>query len=281
MYELASELFPINRSITGDGVRQTLRIIQREVPELVIREIPSGTKCFDWDIPNEWNIRDAYIKDANGKKIVDFAESNLSVVGYSLPINAVMTLEELDKHIYSLVDQPTVIPYVTSYYKKNWGFCLPHEVRKSMKPGSYQVYIDSTLEPGSLTYGEILLPGESKEEILFSTYCCHPSMANNEVSGPVLTAFLANFIKSTNRRYSYRFVFAPETISRLGKSRAAINLGYSNKKNLSCLSDKLVALLDYDKRIKLNAIARSTVDGMGTERTADIIIQCNIMSNKD
>jgi len=212
MHDLATELFPICRSITGNGVRQTLAIIKRELPELQIFEVPSGTRCFDWVIPNEWNIRDAYIIDPNGEKIVDFKQSNLHVVGYSVPIDGTFSLKALRPHLYTLPERPDAIPYVTSYYQEHWGFCLPYRQFRALPSGTYQVKIDSTLAPGSLTYGELLIPGELEREVLLSTYVCHPSLANNELSGPVVAIALAKWLAQAPRRYTYRIIFIPETI---------------------------------------------------------------------
>ncbi len=205
-------LFPICRSITGNGVRETLKILREYIPIKNV-EITTGTKVLDWEIPNEWNINDAYIKTSNGDKIVDFKKNNLHVLGYSEPFEGKVKLEELKNHIYTLSDQPDLIPYITSYYQRRWGFCLSEDQFKTLKNGMYEIKIDSTLEPGNLTYADLIIKGKSKKEILISTYICHPSLANNELSGPVISTFLAKYLLENNDNYySYRFVFAPETI---------------------------------------------------------------------
>lgn len=241
MHQWATDLFPICRSITGDGVRQTLDYIGRLVPEMTVHEVPSGTQAFDWTVPMEWNIRGAYIEDESGRRIVDFARSNLHVVGYSTPVNEWMTLAELQPRLHSIPEQPDAIPYVTSYYAPRWGFCLPHSLRESLAEGRYHVVIDSTVAPGSLTYGEALFPGHDEHEILLSTYVCHPSMANNELSGPVVATALARWVASRpSRHFGFRIVFIPETIGsivyisrHLAELRRRTIAGYV----LSCIGD--------------------------------------------
>lgn len=241
MYSLVKELFPICRSITGDGVRKTLRIIQREIPELKIFEVPTGTKVFDWIVPKEWNIKGGYIETLEGKKVIDFADTNLHVMGYSLPIDKIVSREELLEMCYTIPEQPDYIPYVTSYYKERSGFCLSEKQKQALTEDTYHVVIDSTLENGSLTYGELLIPGNSKDEIFLSTYVCHPSMANNELSGPAVTVELAKYILANkDRRYSYRIIFIPETIGSI--TYLSKNLDYLQKHviagyNISCVGD--------------------------------------------
>jgi aminopeptidase-like protein len=241
MYTLLSELFPICRSITGNGVRETLSLLQNHLKNLKIYEVSSGTKCFDWVVPDEWNIQEAYIIGPDGKKLADFSVNNLHVLNYSIPVDKSIELEELQKHLYSLPDQPTAIPYVTSYYDRKWGFCLEHNTRKSLKPGKYHVYINSKIKPGSLTYGELLIPGKSKKEIFLSTYICHPSMANNELSGPVVTCFLANWLLSRkDLKYTYRIIFIPETIGSivyLSRNLKMLKKNVIAGYNVTCVGD--------------------------------------------
>jgi aminopeptidase-like protein len=213
IHALAKRLWPINRSITGNGVRETMNVLKEILPNLNVCEIPSGTEVFDWTIPDEWNVREAWIEGPDGNRIVDFAEHNLHLMGYSIPVDKVLSLEELQSHLYSLPEMPEAIPYITSYYSKRWGFCLPDSQKSKLKMGNYRAYIDSTLAPGSLTYGELVIPGETDEEVFLSTNVCHPSMANNELSGPCVTAYLAKWISELSmRRYTYRIIFIPETI---------------------------------------------------------------------
>lgn len=243
MYDLIKTLFPICRSITGNGFRKSLEIIQEHLPEvrMSIYEIPTGTKVFDWEVPEEWNIRDAYIKNSSGEKIVDFKKSNLYVLGYSEPIDKKVDLQELQKYLYSLPEQPEVIPYMTSYYKKRCGFCIEDAKRKHLKEDIYHIYIDSDFKNGSLTYGEVIIPGKCEKEVFFSTYLCHPSMANNELSGPcVVTELIRYVIEKKSRKFTYRFIFIPETIGSL--TYLSLNLEDMKKKiiagyNVTCVGD--------------------------------------------
>jgi len=211
IYALIKELFPICRSITGNGVRQTLEIIGKHIP-LDIQEVPSGTKVFDWTVPKEWNIRDAWVKDSHGRKVIDFQKSNLHVINYSIPFQGRISMAELKSHLFCLPDHPDWIPYKTTYYEETWGFCLSHNQFLSLTDGEYQVFIDSTLTDGHLTYGECFIPGKTKDEILISTHVCHPSLANDNLSGASTAAFLAKHISNQELRYSYRFLFIPGTI---------------------------------------------------------------------
>jgi aminopeptidase-like protein len=218
MYDLMAALYPICRSITGDGVRQSLRVIGQKIP-LLCHEVPTGTPVFDWTVPKEWNIRDAYVKNERGEKVIDFQQSNLHVLNYSTPVATHMPLAALKPHLFSLPDQPTHIPYRTSYYRETWGFCLAHEVLEQLAEGDYEVYIDSTVADGHLTYGELVIPGASAETVLISTHCCHPSLCNDNLSGMVLSTYLAKALiaQSAERplRYTYRFLFIPGTIGSL------------------------------------------------------------------
>jgi aminopeptidase-like protein len=211
IYALAAAIFPICRSITGEGVRETLRHLARQI-DVTVHEVASGTQVFDWTIPREWSIRDAFIKNGAGERIVDFRASNLHVVNYSIPVHAWLSLHELKKHIFTLPDQPGLIPYRTSYYAEQWGFCMAHDRLMELADGTYEVLIDSSLTNGSLTYGEYLHRGETDEEFLLSTHICHPSLANDNCAGLALLTQLAERLAPLRTRYSYRFLFVPGTI---------------------------------------------------------------------
>lgn len=211
MHALVSELYPICRSITGDGVRKTLARLKQEIP-LELHEVPTGTPVFDWTVPREWNIRDAWVMNAAGERVIDFRRHNLHVVNYSVPVRRRMTLAELRPHLHSLPAQPDLIPYRTSYYREDWGFCLPHRQLEQLAEGEYEVCVDSTLQDGHLTYGECLLKGATPEEVLVSCHVCHPSLANDNLSGIVVATYLAKQLAQSPRRYSYRFLFIPGTI---------------------------------------------------------------------
>jgi aminopeptidase-like protein len=214
MYQFAGELFPVCRSITGDGVRETLRRMQQEVP-LEIVEIPSGSRVFDWEVPLEWNIDGAYIEDADGRRVVDFADNNLHIVSYSTPVDTTIALDDLSERLHIDPRNADWIPYRTSYYARNWGFCLSESARDSMVPGKYKVKVDSRLEQGSLTYGELLIPGKSKREILIYSHTCHPSLANDNLSGLAVTTWLAKILLGRSNRFSFRFVWGAGTIGSL------------------------------------------------------------------
>jgi aminopeptidase-like protein len=211
MHDLIKRLYPICRSITGNGVRETLNIIKEHVPINIV-EVPTGTQVLDWKIPKEWNIKDAYIKNSKGEKIVDFKKSNLHVLNYSIPIHKKVSLSELKEHLFTLPSIPTAIPYLTSYYKENWGFCITHAQFQTLEEDTYEVVIDSTLENGSLTYGEFYLKGKNEDEVLLTCYVCNPSLCNDNLSGTALLTFLAKHLRKFSLKYSYRFLFIPETI---------------------------------------------------------------------
>jgi aminopeptidase-like protein len=232
IFALAVKIFPICRSITGEGVRQTLRELSVHIP-LEVHEVPTGTTVFDWTIPKEWNIRDAYIKNERGEKIVDFAQSNLHVMSYSVPVRRKISLGELKTHLHTLPNQPDLIPYRTSYYAENWAFCIPHRKLESLSDQTYEVMIDSSLTDGHLTYGEYFHKGEIEDEFLLSAHVCHPSLANDNCSGVALLAQLAKRMTGLQTRYSYRFVFAPGTIG-------AITWLARNEHNSQCIKHGLV-----------------------------------------
>lgn len=211
MHALVTKLYPICRSITGDGVRQTLRLLQEQIA-LDVTEVTTGTRVFDWTIPKEWNVREAFIKGPDGRKVVDFADSNLHLVSYSVPLRATLSLDELKPHLHSLPEHPDWVPYRTSYYNEDWGFCLSHNQFTALEDGRYEVVIDSTLTEGALTYGEVFLPGRSDDEVLIFAHICHPSLCNDNLSGISLATQLASHLGRLDLRYSYRFLFAPATI---------------------------------------------------------------------
>lgn len=241
MYKLIYELYPICRSITGNGVRETLNIIRKHIP-LEIHEVPTGTKVFDWTVPKEWNIKDAYVKNSKGEKIIDFKKSNLHILNYSTPINKKVSLEQLREHLFSLPDYPDLIPYRTSYYSENWGFCISHKQLLELRDEEYEVLIDSSLQDGHLTYGECRIEGEKQDEVLISCHICHPSMCNDNLSGISVAVFLAKYLSEAPTRFSFRFLFIPATIgsitwlalneskiSRIKHGLVAANLGDPGK----------------------------------------------------
>ena len=241
IHQFAKELWPINRSITGVGVRETLKRISIHIPKLDIKSVPSDTQVFDWSVPREWHVNKAYIITPSGKKICDFSRNNLHLLGYSIPYEGSLSLEELKKHLYTLPDQPNAIPYVTSYYKERWGFCITQKEFDVLKKGTYKVLIDSTLFKGELNYGELFIKGKSNKEIFLSTYVCHPSMANNELSGPTVLTFIAKWLMENNDlEYTYRIIFIPETIG----SITYLSRNYKEMKkktiagfNVTCVGD--------------------------------------------
>lgn len=268
---LKDELFPICRSITGNGLRESLKIISKDVP-LNILEIPTGTKAFDWEVPKEWNVKDAYVKDKSGNRIIDFKKSNLHLLGYSIPFKGKISKEELLKHIYTLPELPEAIPYLTSYYRERWGFCLEHNRLKELKDDEYEVLIDSTLETGSMSIGEGYIQGKTKKEVLLSTYLCHPSMGNNELSGPIVQLLLHRWLleHKNELKYSYRFLYLPETIG----SVTYLSLkGEELKKNMvagyviTCIGDN--GKFTYKKSRQGNSLADraalNILDNLGEE----------------
>lgn len=211
MHAAVRELYPLCRSITGDGLRRSLRLLQRLAP-LALHEVPSGTPAFDWVVPREWNVRAARVRGPDGALVADVDRLNLELMSYSVPFRGTLALEQLQPHLHSLPEKPTLVPYRTSYYADDWGFCLSHERRQALPPGDYDVLVDTTLAPGSLTYGELTVPGARAEEVVVSAHCCHPSLANDNLSGMVLVALLARLLTDLQPRYTYRFLFVPGTI---------------------------------------------------------------------
>jgi aminopeptidase-like protein len=266
MHDLISRLYPICRSITGDGVRETLAVLGEHIP-LEIREVPSGTQVFDWQVPREWNIKDAYVQSASGERVIDFRKSSLHVVGYSVPIRKTVTLAELKEHLFSLPDRPGWIPYRTSYYEESWGFCIPHEDLSRLTDAEYEVCIDASLEEGHLVYGECFLPGELEDEFLVSAHVCHPSLCNDNLSGIAVATFLAREVARRPRRYSYRFLFAPATIGAI--TWLALNEDRAGRIKhglvLSCVGD--AGRSTYKKSRRGNAeIDRAMLHVLGTSK---------------
>lgn len=242
IYQFAKELWPINRSITGEGVRLTLERIKLYLPDLEIKAVPSGTDVFDWTIPKEWSANDAYIVTPSGEKICDLKSNNLHLLGYSIPFEGRISLKDLKEHLYTLPDQPDAIPYITSYYKERWGFCLSQDQCDQLEDGEYYVKVDTKHFDGVLNYGELIIPGKSSQEIFLSTYICHPSMANNELSGPTVVTYLAKWLLELEQLdYTYRIVFIPETIGSI--TYLSLHHDYMKKNiisgfNVSCVGDE-------------------------------------------
>jgi len=266
LHQFAEELYPICRSITGNGIRRTLEMIQNRIP-LRTFEVPTGAPVFDWTVPKEWNIRDAYIKDRRGKRVVDFQNSNLHVLNYSMPVRATMPLNALKPHLFTLPEKPDWIPYRTSYYKEDWGFCLSHNQMLALEEEEYEVCIDSTLEEGHLTYGECYFAGRSTDEVLISCHACHPSLANDNLSGITVATFLAQFLAGRDLRYSYRFLFIPGTIGAitwLARNQAAAERIHHGLV-LTCIGDK--GPFHYKKTRRGNAEIDSAVKHILTHQT--------------
>jgi aminopeptidase-like protein len=273
MYALVEQLYPICRSITGDGVRRTLEILSSYIP-LAVHEVPTGTQVLDWTVPKEWNIRDAWIADASGKRVVDFRACNLHVVNYSVPVRARMSLDALRPRLHTLPDRPDLVPYRTSYYDETWGFCLSQHQLDALPPGEYEVCIDSTLQPGSLTYGEFVLPGTLEDEILVSTHVCHPSLCDDNLTGIAVSVFLARALSALpKRRHTMRFLFAPGTIGAItwlarNRERARrIRHGLT----MTCLGD--AHPITYKRTVEgRSEIDRATVHVLATSGLAHAII---------
>jgi len=262
IYKLIEELYPICRSITGKGTLQTLKEIQNIIP-IKIEKVKTGFKAFDWVVPREWNIKDAYIKDLKGNRVIDFNKSNIHVVNYSIPIKKRIKTEELRKHLHYLNEHPNWIPYLTTYYNSYWGFCLSKNQYKKLKDKEYNICIDSKLKDGNLYYGELLIKGKTKEEILLTTYCCHPSLCNDNLSGTSLLTYLAKYILNKNNYYSYRILFIPETIGAIVWIKKNIDKLKSIKYGLTitCVGDKgdFTYKKTKDKNCELNKIVEKVL----------------------
>ncbi|HEY9115347.1 MAG TPA: DUF4910 domain-containing protein [Bacteroidales bacterium] len=268
LYQFIDRLYPICRSITGNGVRDTLAIISEHIP-IIIHEVPSGTKAFDWDIPLEWNIKDAWVKNEKGEKIIDFKNSNLHILNYSIPVDKQVSLEELKEHLFTLKEHPDWIPYRTSYHHQKWGFCMAYNQFKKLKDETYHVKIDSTLEPGSMTYGEYFIQGKTDDEVLISTHICHPSLCNDNLSGIAVAASLAEELSKMDLKYSYRFLFIPGTIGAIAwlSRNEAITHRIKHGLVLNLLGDK--GSFTYKKSRQGNAEIDKIVELVLAERKAD------------
>ena len=272
IFEIVRRIFPISRSITGNGVRETLQILHGYLPELKVYEVPTGTRVFDWTVPQEWNCREAYIEDEGHNRILDYQNSNLNIVSYSVPVDKWVSLAELKELIYTQPDQPELVPYVTSYYNRRYGFCMSEEQKGRLKEGKYHIVINSSLEDGSLSYGELVLEGECKEEIFISTYLCHPSMANDNCSGIAVAVKLAELIRKQQNKYTYRFIFVPETIGAI--TYLSRHLEYLQKHviagfNLSCVGDDLS--YSYVPTRKGGTLADRVIENILTHHTGGYI----------